>query len=519
MLLERLWRFRLTLMLTSVGALAGVLRFVGLAQPRALVFDELYYARGAYSLLRQGYEGWWGGETADFANGDFSGLEVRADKVVHPPLGKWIIAVGIKAFGPTPFGWRFSSAVIGTVTVILVALIAHHLFRSVLWGGVAGLFLAIDGEHIVLSRTALLDIFLTFFVVVAFGFLLLDRRRHQRTLAKRVAEARERLGLAPDQPLPGFGPGAGFRWWRLAAILSLGLATGVKWSGLYFAMAFLFLSVVWDVVDRRDAGARPASPLSFFRIVVPPILATMLFLPATYVASYSSWFISDSSYMRHWAALNEGEGIQWLPETPRSFVAYHQEMLRFHNNLDLSKGITHAYAANPWGFIVQARPTAFSWEVIEKGEGTPPSDKKYVSEIMAIGNPVIWWTGAIAFLWALGRSIFRRDLLAAAVIIGTIGGWLPWTLFPDRVMFCFYSVAFSPWVVLTLVWALRRIAQPARLAGRWSRRGVLGVGGFIAAALLVSGYYLPLWNGQWIPSYYWHAHVFQSSEIPEFNWI
>jgi dolichyl-phosphate-mannose--protein O-mannosyl transferase len=471
------------------------------------VFDELYYARGAYSLLQQGYEGWWAGENQDFANGDLSGLEIRADKVVHPPLGKWMIAVGIKAFGPTPFGWRFSSAVIGTVTVILVALIARHLFTSVLWGGVAGLFLAIDGEHIVLSRTALLDIFLTFFVVVAFGFLLLDRRRNRRILAVKVAQTRERLGLASDQPLPGFGPRSGIRWWRFAAILSLGLATGVKWSGLYFAVAFILLSIAWDVVDRREAGARPVSFRSLLRLAVPPILATMLFLPAAYVGSYSSWFISDSSYMRHWAALHEDEGIMWLPEAPRSFVAYHQEMLRFHTNLTISKGVHHAYAANPWGFIVQAQPTAYYWEAIEAGEGDPPSSQEYISEITALGNPALWWAGAVAFLYALGRLVFRRDLLAGAVIVGTIGGWLPWTLFPDRVLFTFYSVAFSPWVMLTLTWALRNIAQPARLKGGWNRRGVFVVGGFVAAALILSGYFLPLWTGQWIPYDYWSAHI------------
>ena len=518
MLMERLWRLRLALMLTSVGALAGALRFIGLSEPRVLVTEEVHYARAAYSLLQLGYEGWWGGEQQDFSNGDFSGLEIRADKVVHPPLGKWMIAVGIKAFGPTPFGWRFSSAVIGTVTVILVALIARHLFRSVLWGGVAGLFLAIDGEHIALSRAAFLDIFLTFFVVVAFGFLLLDRQRHQRTLARRVAEARSRLGLDHNQPIPGFGPRSGIRWWRLAAIVSLGLATGVKWSGIYFAVAFLALSIVWDIVDRRAIGVVRLKPRSFIRLTIPLMLVTLVLLPATYVASYSSWFIADKSYMRHWAAAHEDEGIQWLPETPRSFVAYHQVMLDFHTNLTYSSGVTHPYGTRPWGFMLQARPFASYWEVIEKGEGTPPSDQKYVSEIITLGNPLLWWSGVVAFFYALKRFLFSREVLAGAVIIGTIGGWVPWLFFPDRVMFTFYSVAFSPWVMLSVVWALRRIAQPDRLKGGWSRRGSLAVGGFIALALLVAAYFLPLWNGQWIPDWYWQAHILDIN-ASGWNWI
>ncbi len=517
-LLERLWRLRLALMLTSVGALAGALRFIGLSEPRVLVFDELHYTRAAYSLLQLGYEGHWGGENEDFENGNFSELATRADKVVHPPLGKWMIAAGIKAFGPNPYGWRFSAAVIGTVTVVLVALIARHLFKSVLWGGVAGLFLAIDGEHIVLSRSALLDIFLTFFAVVAFGLLLLDRRRNRRVLLEKAARARERLGLDKDQPLPGFGPRSGIRWWRIAAIVSLGLATGVKWSGLYFAVAFLALSIVWDIVDRRAVGVGRLKPLSFIRMTVPLTLLTLFLLPATYVASYSSWFIADLSYMRHWAAAHEDEGIQWLPETPRSFVAYHEVMLDFHTHLTYSSGVTHPYGTRPWGFLLQARPTAFYWEELPPGEGDPPSTDKQVSEIIALGNPLLWWSGVVAFFYALKRLLFRREGLAGAVIIGTLGGWVPWLFFPDRVMFTFYSVAFSPWVMLTVVWALRRIAQPDRLLGGWSRRGSLAVGGFIALALLVAAYFLPLWNGQWIPDWYWNAHILDIN-ASGWNWI
>jgi len=74
-------------------------------------------------------------------------------------------------------------------------------------------------------------------------------------------------------------------------------------------------------------------------------------------------------------------------------------------------------------------------------------------------------------------------------------------------MFTFYSVAFSPWVMLTLTWALWRIAKPPRLEGAWSRNGGLAVGGFIATALLVSGFFLPLWIGQWMPYDYWLSHM------------
>ena len=57
---------------------------------------------------------------------------------VHPPLGKWTIALGIKAFGMDPFGWRIGSASAGTLAVTGVALIAQLLFGRPLWTFVGG---------------------------------------------------------------------------------------------------------------------------------------------------------------------------------------------------------------------------------------------------------------------------------------------------------------------------------------------------------------------------------------------
>src|SRR5690606_3466684 len=143
------------------------------------------------------------------------------------------IAAGMRVAGTTPFGYRFAGAFLGTATVLIVALLMRRILRSTFWGGVAGLLLAVDGSHIVLSRTAILDIFLTFFVVAGFALLWLDRWRAQRIYDAHPRSADSRSG-----------PRVGIRWWRLAAIVSFGLAAGVKWSGAIFAAAFLVLFVV-----------------------------------------------------------------------------------------------------------------------------------------------------------------------------------------------------------------------------------------------------------------------------------
>ena len=69
--------------------------------------------------------------------------------VAHPPLGKIMMAVGQWTFGLTPFGWRFTVAVIGTVSILMLARIVRRMTRSTMLGCVAGLLLALDGLEIV----------------------------------------------------------------------------------------------------------------------------------------------------------------------------------------------------------------------------------------------------------------------------------------------------------------------------------------------------------------------------------
>lgn len=493
-MIERLWRWRVALMAVGVTALAALLRFGNLGTPKALVFDELYYARGAYSLLTLGYEADWGDDGGAFARGDFSGLETKGDYVVHPMVGKLLIAAGMKVAGTGPFGYRLAGALLGTLSVLILALLVRRILRSTLWGGVAGLLLAIDGEHIALSRTSILDIFLTFFVLCGFALLWLDRWRAQRIYAAASADA------AAAGPGDGWGPRVGVRWWRLAAIVSFGLATGVKWSGAYFAAAFLVIFVVIDALDRRAAGHAHWLAAAWWRSALPGALTTVVVMPAVYVATWANWFLTEGSYGRRWAEEHPGEGVTWLPESLRSLLHYHQSMLDFHTGLDS----VHSWEAHPSGWIIQFQPTLFYFERLDPAAcGT----SSCVSAITSIGNPFIWWAGVAALAYAIWRLLVRREALGMVLAAGVLVGWLPWAPLAHRTIFTFYSVAMAPFVVMVLTWALARCAQPAELEGRFSRVRGLAVGWFLVAVLLVSAYFYPVWVGEPIPEWYRTSHV------------
>jgi len=126
-----------------------------------------------------------------------------------------------------------------------------------------------------MSRTALLDMVLSTFVLAGFGALVLDRDHTRRRLALIGGDSK----LEWERIAQGFGPGLGIRPWRLTAIVFLALAVSVKWSALWFIAIFMLMSLLWDVSTRRTIGVnRPwlATLAKSAPIVVLTSLATVV---------------------------------------------------------------------------------------------------------------------------------------------------------------------------------------------------------------------------------------------------
>ena len=503
----RLW-FLLVPVLTALAG--GVLRFVRLDAPHKLVFDETYYVKDAYSYLVSGYERSWPDKANDSFNaGNPAVLLDSPEYVVHPPAGKWMIAAGMWLFGPdNAFGWRFAAALTGTLSILLLSLIALKLFRSLPLAGAAGLLLAVDGHHLVMSRTSLLDIFLMFWLLAAFGALLLDRDDGRRRLAARLARAAAAGSGRPDPLHLLAGPGLGIRWWRIAAGVCLGLAVGTKWSGLFFLAAFGLLTVFWDLNARRVAGIRGWISGGIIRDGIPAFLSMVPVAGLVYAATWTGWFRSEDAFYRRWAETNPSVEWGWLPDAVRSLAHYHLEAYKFHQGL----GSEHPYESSAWSWLVLGRPTSFFYETPQ--QGTPGCDvTKCASAILSVGNPLVWWAAALSLVVLLFWWAGRRDWRAGAVLAGVGAGYLPWFLYPERTMFYFYAVSFEPFLVLALVYCLGlvlgRASDPA-----WRRRtGLYLVVLFVAAAVLLSAFFYPVWAAEVIPYDQWRVRMWMPSWI------
>ena len=355
-----------------------VLRIINLGLPKGFVFDEVYYVDGARDLLKYGVE-------VDGTNPEF---------IVHPPVGKWLIASGIKLFGDSEFGWRFASAVFATFLILLFARLVHVLFYSPLLTALGAALMALDGLLLVHSRTALLDLFLTFFTLL--GVLLWHRNRH------------------------------------IWAGIAFGLAIGCKWSAIYF-VAVIGLIAVYKILvahDIRKSAQQIAA--KFLQYGLLPVVV--------YTLTWTGWFISDRGWSRQWSS---NPFFSWLH--------YHSEMLNFHTGLTEK----HPYEANPWSWLVMGRPTSFFYES-PKGCGAKDCAQEVLALgtpiLWWVGTISI---AVVIGYWIKSLIHHRVDSAANLVVLGVVAGYLPWFAMQQRTVFSFYAIIIQPFLIIAIVYCAK----------------------------------------------------------------
>jgi dolichyl-phosphate-mannose--protein O-mannosyl transferase len=483
-----------------VVVLAAALRLWNLAAAHDLMnqFDETYYVKDAWSLSHLGYEGSWPSDANErFLRGEVDIFSADPAFVIHPPLGKWIIALGMLALGPgSGWGWRLTTAVLGTAAVLVLMLIAKRLTASTTFAVVTGLLMAVDGLAISMSRVALLDMSLTFFVLLAFLFVLRDREHTMARIAHTVAARWE-----GDQP-PAWGPVLWGRPWIIAAGAALGAATAVKWSGVWVLAGLGVYLVITDALARRRAGV-VLWPTDALRQGAATFVLLVPIAVAVYLASWTGWLATDGGYDRHVADANPATGVwSWVPLPLQSLWQYHVTM--YQSASQITSG--HAYASPAWQWPLLLRPTGMYYHHDAFGVDGCAAQNGCSAVISSIPNPLVWYAGVVAVLYLVYRFVVSRDWRYAFVLTGVAVTYVPWLFFPARTVFQFYTVLILPFMLLALTFALRDIAGGARADVHRRHTGQRLVIVFLCVALALAAFWYPVISAMTVPYDFWRLH-------------
>lgn len=280
-------------LLIDLLLVALILRLAYLNAVATPVFDESFYVPAAQQILTTGVD----------------------PNVEHPPLVKLILAGSIALFGDSPLAWRLPSVIAGLASIAVFYFIALELSKGKKTAALAAALLAFDPLHTVLSRTAMLDIFMLAFALGGCHFMLK-------------------------------------RNWVLAGLL-FGLGFASKWPAILpflAASAFLFLR-------------KKLKPLDFgYVLIIVGLVYLLAYTPFIIVQGPSQWLSSQSYYIGKMTTMPAANSItstaaQWLYlQKP---VWFARDKPDFHVPADMM-WLADLFGAAP-GFGIVAFGNPVSW--------------------------------------------------------------------------------------------------------------------------------------------------------------
>ncbi|GLX71434.1 glycosyltransferase family 39 protein [Paenibacillus glycanilyticus] len=397
-------------------------------------FDEIYHARTAYENLHG----------------------IKAYENTHPPLGKLLIAVGIKLFGFSPFGWRIVGTLFGIAMLPVIYLFALQLFRKTGYAATAAILFAADFMHFTQTRIATIDVYGVFFIMLMFYFM-----NKYREMSFYRSSLRKTL-------VPLFWAG-----------LLFGIGVASKWiviyggAGLAVMLALVLIeryrehAAAKRVLAGRGEGqpgdeAYQRASRGFVRNTILTLASCLIFFVVIPLVIYCLSYIPVLS-------------VKGDTYTAERLVEYQKHMYDYHSHLVA----THPYSSQWWEWPFMKRPVWYY-----NGKNLEPG---MVSSISSFGNPLIWWTGIFAIIAALYVSLKRKDKRMYVLWIAYLSQYLPWMLVP-RLTFLYHYFAMVPFMILAIVYIFTRVEE-----GRENRRRIRWIYTGIAVVLFIM--YYPVISG------------------------
>ena len=139
------------------------------------------------------------------------------------------------------------------------------------------------------------------------------------------------------------------------------------------------------------------------------------------------------------------------------------------------------------------------------------------AEILALGNPLIFWGTVFTIPYAMWEWFRRKDWRAGLIVVAFLVQYLPW-FGAARTSFLFYMAPITPFMVLAGVYTVRDIANYRGDTGERTARTV-GIASFlIAATVAMFVFFLPVLTGHTTSYDQWKARMWYGRCVPKPTW-
>lgn len=406
---------RVVLTCVVLFVLTECLLVIHLGYPAHENFDEFHYVKAARNLV----------------------FRISNSNWEHPPLAKYLIALGMKIWGDRPFGWRVMPTIFGSMTLVGMYLWARLIFRRediAIWVAIVTL---VNQFLFVTARIAMLDVFMfTFMLYGIVGFTALWGSQTER-------ESNRLL---------------------LFSGVMFGLSMACKWSA---AAAWAFALVLIITVRLLQLGGS-----KLFRAPRPNI---------------EEWYTPSTFRHVHWRAvllrlvviptlvyLATFVPLHWVPGPNQSWTG----LLRMQRDIirgQASVVALHPYSSFWWQWPVIRRPLWYAYDA-------DPTDKTYAAGVLLLGNPLVMWVGLVAVGICLWHWLRDRNRIAFFGFAWWTALYLSWAWVPRTLTFLYYYYPAAMTLGIALAYVFAR--WEGHRAARWLKWLFL-----IASIVVFVGFY------------------------------
>jgi dolichyl-phosphate-mannose-protein mannosyltransferase len=367
-----------------LGIASLVFLVIGIGKPTMMYFDEGYFVP----------------EARAFAQGQANPSPI-VPTLAKPPLGKFIMAFGIKAAGDNPFGWRIAGAVCGSLALIAVYLWTYLLVHDRGLAALAATLALFNNFLFVMSRIAMMDAYLIV-------FLMWSLVAYTAAFELEIPPMMRRLLLVCSGVL-------------------LGLAGACKWNAVDTLAVCLLASVALPLVARlapamSDPSLRKwaanAKQIGFAVFLIGLVVAP--------IASYSLAF---------WPLCR----LLHRPFSAHELMSMNASIFHFNSTTVSNRSIT-----SPW----------YSWPL----KLNPQRAQSYL-----VGNPVVAWGGLAALALCIRRAWRAVGIPETLVVLLFASNYLQWVVTPEKGVFYYYY--YPSVMILGVAIAVALRGMPRRILG------------------------------------------------------